>query len=449
MASSLTPLHYILFFFLYSVAASIEPLRFLTTFLTLVSSYIVFLVGIHLLKEEFAKPIESESTDCTESTGHTEPTEHSECTECTQCTEPTESTGSTESSGSTEATDFTERSASPWPTKLTQSTERSECAGPIEPTVPTETIEAAESFFESAKRFIAWAESLGPAASTECIEAIDSFLASAGSFAVSSESSGSIDPRASSEGTEPAESFVVSAESFAAFVRSFGVWGESVESTEAEEATGPKSTDCPVPTAIEAAELFSASTDSCTLSADSTLATEATESTMESKATEALSVLKNANVSIESKVACLTGLKSEIKQRNVAEEAIPPIFETLRLAIAVQHSSLSAAGFSALGHLLKRLYIQEDHHAVALWARQLYPLLSERLGDNKERLRAQAAQAFTDLWPAAPTEVEHHVLEVALVGKNPRAKEMSLFWLANVSNPRPAPPQLVTFLPML
>jgi CLIP-associating protein 1/2 len=154
---------------------------------------------------------------------------------------------------------------------------------------------------------------------------------------------------------------------------------------------------------------------------------------MESKATELLAVLKSTNATIETKVATLTGIKSDIKQRNVPEGAIIPIFEALRLAIAAQHSSLSAAGFSAFGHLLKRLYIQEHHHAVAAQARHLYPLLVERLGDHKDRVRAQAAQAFTDLWPAASAEVEHHVLEVALVAKNPRAKEMSMLWLSNVS----------------
>lgn len=157
--------------------------------------------------------------------------------------------------------------------------------------------------------------------------------------------------------------------------------------------------------------------------------------TMEAKATDLLAVLKNANLSIDSKVASLTSIKSDIKQKNVPEGAIAPIFESLRLAISAQHSSLSSAGFSALGHLLKRLYIQEHHHAVSIHARQLYSLLLERLGDHKERVRAHASQAFTDLWPAAPQEVEHHVLEVALVGKNPRAKEMSMFWLSNVRRP--------------
>ena len=154
---------------------------------------------------------------------------------------------------------------------------------------------------------------------------------------------------------------------------------------------------------------------------------------MESKATELLVVLKNPNVSVESKATQLASIKSDIKQRIVPDGAIAPIFECLRLAIASQHPSLSAAGFSSLGHLLKRLFIQEHHHAVASQARNLYPLLLDRLGDHKERVRALAAQACTDLWPASPAEVEHIVLETALVGKNARAKETSMIWLSNVS----------------
>lgn len=154
---------------------------------------------------------------------------------------------------------------------------------------------------------------------------------------------------------------------------------------------------------------------------------------MEAKAAELLGTLKNPNISVDAKIAALTNVKSEIKQKNVPEAAVLPLFESLRLAISAQHSSLSSAGFSTLAHLLKRLYIQENHHLVVIHSRQLYSICLERLGDHKERLRAQASQAFTDLWMAAPQEVESHVLGTALVGKNARAREMSMIWLATVS----------------
>lgn len=163
---------------------------------------------------------------------------------------------------------------------------------------------------------------------------------------------------------------------------------------------------------------------------------------MEAKAIELLAILRNSNASVDTKVTHMTALKSEIKQKNVPESAITPIFDSVKQAIASPHTSLSGAGFSALGHLLKRLGIQQQQHAVVLQSRYLYPLLLERLGDHKERVRAQAAQAFTELWPAAGADVEHHVLEVALTGKNPRAKETAMNWLSTVG----AFPEIPSFL---
>ena len=153
---------------------------------------------------------------------------------------------------------------------------------------------------------------------------------------------------------------------------------------------------------------------------------------MEAKAAELLAVFKNPNLSVDTKVAHLTGIKSDIKQKNVPEGAIPTIFDTLRLAISSQHYSISGAGFSTLGHFLKRLTIQDQQQWITSQARNFYPVLLERLGDHKERVRAQAASIFTELWPLAGNEVEYYVLENALPGKNPRAKEMSLLWLSNV-----------------
>jgi CLIP-associating protein 1/2 len=158
---------------------------------------------------------------------------------------------------------------------------------------------------------------------------------------------------------------------------------------------------------------------------------------MEAKAKEALAVLKNSNLSLDAKVTHILGLKSDIKQKNVPSAAKDALFECLRLAIASPHYQLLAAGFSMLGHLIKRLFVQDEHQTVAEQAYQLYGSLVERMGDHKDRVRAHAAQAFTDLWPADGPQVEHQVLEVALTGKNPRAKESSLVWLADVSTPWP------------
>ena len=153
---------------------------------------------------------------------------------------------------------------------------------------------------------------------------------------------------------------------------------------------------------------------------------------MEAKAAELLAAFKNPNLSVDAKVAHLTAIKSDIKQKNVPEGAIPTIFETLRLALTSQHYSVHGAGFSTFGHFLKRLSIQDQQQWIVSQARNFYPVLLERLGDHKERVRAQAASIFTELWSVASEEVEYYVLQTALAGKNPRAKEMSMLWLANV-----------------
>lgn len=166
---------------------------------------------------------------------------------------------------------------------------------------------------------------------------------------------------------------------------------------------------------------------------------------MEAKATELLAAFKNPNLSVDAKVAHLTAIKSDIKQKNVPEGAIPTIFETLRLALTSQHYSVHGAGFSTLGHFLKRLSIQDQQQWIVSQSRNFYPVLMERLGDHKERVRAQAASIFTELWSVASEEVEYYVLQTALTGKNPRAKEMSMLWLANVcSLAAKAPRRLLT-----
>ncbi|KAJ5744703.1 Protein stu1 [Penicillium manginii] len=154
---------------------------------------------------------------------------------------------------------------------------------------------------------------------------------------------------------------------------------------------------------------------------------------MEAKAAELLAVFKNPNVSIDSRVAHLTAIKSDIKQKNVPESAIVIIFDTLRLAISSQHYSVASAGFSTLGHFLKRLSIQDQQQWILSQASNFYPILLERLGDHKERVRAQSASIFTELWLQANSEAEYYVLQCALVGKNPRAKETSMLWLSSMT----------------
>ncbi|KAI5289855.1 suppressor of tub2 mutation, partial [Ascosphaera aggregata] len=152
---------------------------------------------------------------------------------------------------------------------------------------------------------------------------------------------------------------------------------------------------------------------------------------MDARASEVLAALKNTNLSIDAKQTYITKLKSDIKRENIPDSSIPLIFEALR--IALPSPSLATPAFSTLGHVLKRLYLQQDHRAIAMHGRAIYPFLLDRLGDHREKMRQCAMQAFADFWAASKTDVESYVLEGALVGRNPRAKEASMLWLSKMT----------------
>ncbi len=145
------------------------------------------------------------------------------------------------------------------------------------------------------------------------------------------------------------------------------------------------------------------------------------------QANELLGVLRT-DVSVDHKVALVTAVKSGIKQHNVPDHAVPALFEALRSASSSQNAALVNAGFTALNHLLTRLSRQDPRFLVKEAARTL-PLIVEKLGDPKDKYRALALQALVTLSVAAPVDVERSVRNIAMTGKNPRAKEMGMQWL--------------------
>ncbi|KAI9731174.1 MAG: suppressor of tub2 mutation [Cirrosporium novae-zelandiae] len=153
---------------------------------------------------------------------------------------------------------------------------------------------------------------------------------------------------------------------------------------------------------------------------------------MEAQAIDLHAVLESQHVSMDTKINYLTSLKSEIKHRQVPAVAIPPIFDVVRSAINSRSTTLQASGFSTLSHLIKRLYLQEQADLIAAQGSDTFPILTACLGDAKERVRLQAAQAFTDFWHASPGDVEHYVLSIAM-NDNPRAKETSMQWLVKMN----------------
>ncbi|TDZ51826.1 Protein STU1 [Colletotrichum trifolii] len=143
---------------------------------------------------------------------------------------------------------------------------------------------------------------------------------------------------------------------------------------------------------------------------------------------EGLLKILRTDASIDAKVQHVTGIKSGIKQHNVPDLLIPQVFDGLRTASVSQHAVLVNAGFTALNHLLTRLSRQEPKY-ISKEAKHTLPLVVDKLGDPKEKFRSLAAQALTTMYAAAPLEVERSVRNVAMVGKNPRAKEASMHWL--------------------
>jgi hypothetical protein len=144
-----------------------------------------------------------------------------------------------------------------------------------------------------------------------------------------------------------------------------------------------------------------------------------------------LIALLRTDASIDIKVQQVTAVKSSIKQHTVPETCIVPVFEALHTASSSQHANLVNAGFTSLNHLFTRL-VRQDPRTLAKEGARTLPLIVEKLGDLKEKFRQLAAQALVTLYKVAPVEVERSVRNIAMVGKNPRAKEASMHWLLQV-----------------
>lgn len=144
-----------------------------------------------------------------------------------------------------------------------------------------------------------------------------------------------------------------------------------------------------------------------------------------------LVALLRTDASIDAKAQQVTNIKSSIKQHNVPDACVAPLFEALRTASTSQHALLVNAGFTSLSHLLTRLSRQEPKYLTKEAARTL-PLLAEKLGDQKEKFRTLALQSMAILYQVTPVEVERSIRNTAMAGKNPRAKEASLQWLLQV-----------------
>ena len=146
-------------------------------------------------------------------------------------------------------------------------------------------------------------------------------------------------------------------------------------------------------------------------------------------ASNTLTALKS-NAPIDIKLKHLTELKAEIKHRHCPEHAVAPLFDAIRISLATPH--LTDAGFSILGHLMKRLELQDQDSVLQAQGVKTYPCLLERLADQRDRTRHRALQAFTDFHSISAPDVEQFVRDHALTNKHPKTKEAGMQWVIGV-----------------
>ncbi|KAI0882772.1 ARM repeat-containing protein [Annulohypoxylon maeteangense] len=152
------------------------------------------------------------------------------------------------------------------------------------------------------------------------------------------------------------------------------------------------------------------------------------------------------DASIEAKVQHVTAVKSDIKHYSVPDTCVAPLFEALRLASSSQHSVLVNAGFTTLNHLLTRMSLQEPKFIVKE-AKHTLPLIVEKMGDQKDKIRALAIQAMATIYIQVPMDAERFVRNTAMAGKNPRAKEAGMQWLLQMNKEHGL--QFRTYVPTL
>lgn len=161
---------------------------------------------------------------------------------------------------------------------------------------------------------------------------------------------------------------------------------------------------------------------------------------------EALQNILRSDASVDAKVAQVTAVKTGIKHHNVPDTCVAQLFEALRTASAAQHGSLANAGLTSLNHLLTRLSRQEPKY-IMKETKTTLPLLVDKMGDQKEKFRSLAVQSIATMYKVVPADVERHVRNFAMAGKNPRAKEASMQWLLQMNREQGLP--FRTYVPRL
>ncbi|KAH0612578.1 uncharacterized protein H6S33_008958 [Morchella sextelata] len=152
-------------------------------------------------------------------------------------------------------------------------------------------------------------------------------------------------------------------------------------------------------------------------------------SVRDTQAENLLALLKGSDV--DQKIAEFANIKSQVKHQHVQTEAIGPLFEACRLGVSSPNNTLSLHALSCLGHLIKRVTLQ-DVARIRPHVAHILPVLIEKLGDQKDRSRSVALTGLLDLWKSSGPDVERGIKELGFGSKIPRCRQESLNWLLQV-----------------
>ncbi|KAF3289906.1 suppressor of tub2 mutation [Orbilia oligospora] len=145
----------------------------------------------------------------------------------------------------------------------------------------------------------------------------------------------------------------------------------------------------------------------------------------------ALLTLIRSNRDDALKVDQLVQAKQKIKHYGIDADATEPTFSAVRIGMSqASNMTLFQHSLSCLGYLVKRCRAN-DATLLKRLSIDLLPLLLDKMGDAKERIREMALSPVVDIWTVAPVETERAIRENGLTSKNSRLKESSLEWSAS------------------
>ncbi|EPS36579.1 hypothetical protein H072_9833 [Dactylellina haptotyla CBS 200.50] len=151
----------------------------------------------------------------------------------------------------------------------------------------------------------------------------------------------------------------------------------------------------------------------------------------EEEASSLLTILRS-NRDDTIKIDQLVQAKQKIKHYGVDPLAAEAMFSALRISMSqAANMTLFQHSLSCLGYLIKRCRVN-DANLLKRVSIDILPLLLDKMGDAKDRIREMALTPVVDIWTVAPVETERTIREGGLSSKNARLKESSLEWLVRV-----------------